>query len=415
MSEPQPFQNIPLSRSEVIDALADELTAEDRTDFRSVAELLVALFHHEFHADLEKMKAYYAPFNPDDDGPFTEISEEKKDGFSEALAERLSWVLEKGNYRALKEKDVQRAFRERSLFPIEVSVDFDAYDDFVVYARGQSRRAANLPSWLGLRQRTVQVDTFDRVCLYIRFKTEAQLGKKQRKALTAHEPGTTLLKLFRNIPIADLEMLFPNTRLKMRLVDKLVIGVPAVVGSVPVAFKLAPAVIALMLLLGAESDSPVNEASLIAGLSGLIGLGIFLFRQWDKFKNRKVLFMKMLSENLYFRNLDNNAGVLTHLVDEAEEEESKEALCAYCFLLRDPGRTARELDKTIERWFSERFSVEIDFDVEDALHKLERLGLAACDDDGGYRAVGMLRALTELDRRWDEVFPFNNDRATDAS
>ena len=29
------------------------------------ARLLEALFHHEFHADLESLKDLYAPFNPD--------------------------------------------------------------------------------------------------------------------------------------------------------------------------------------------------------------------------------------------------------------------------------------------------------------------------------------------------------------
>jgi hypothetical protein len=40
-------------------------------------------------------------------------------------------------------------------------------------------------------------------------------SKAQRKSMPC-EPGATMLKLFRNIPKADLEMLFPNTQLKMR-------------------------------------------------------------------------------------------------------------------------------------------------------------------------------------------------------
>ena len=48
--------------------------------------------------------------------------------------------------------------------------------------------------------------------------------------------------------------------------------------------------------------------------------------------------MKALSDNLYFKNLDNNAGVFYHLIDAAEEEEFKEAVLAYYFLLtaKDP-------------------------------------------------------------------------------
>jgi hypothetical protein len=49
--------------------------------------------------------------------------------------------------------------------------------------------------------------------------------------------------------------------------------------------------------------------------------------------NRRVffIFMKTLGDNLYFKNLDNNAGVFFHIIAEAEEEEFKEALLGYLF------------------------------------------------------------------------------------
>lgn len=402
------FQNIPVARTQVVDALADEVGDESGARFRSLAELMTALFHHEFHAQLEEMKSLYRPINPDCERVgFDEPTERERGELSEKLARKLSHVLERGNYVALGDADVEHAFKEKSLFPIEVAVDFDAFDDFVVFARGERVRDATLPGLFGLFKKRARVDTFDRVCLYIRFKCEAELPRKARKQFT-YEPGKTTLKLFRNIPKADLEMLFPNTRLKMRLRDKLLIGVPAVVGGVPVALKLAPALLALMIVVGIESTGDVNEPALVAGLTGLVGLGAFLFRQWDKFKNRKVLFMKMLSENLYFRNLDNNEGVLTRLVDEAEEEECKEALCAYAFLHKHPGLTADELDTKIQGWFAQRFDLTLDFEVDDALAKLARLGLAD-DQEGKYRVVALQDALVTLDRRWDELYPFNND------
>jgi hypothetical protein len=62
--------------------------------------------------------------------------------------------------------------------------------------------------------------------------------------------------------------------------------------------------------------------------------------------------MKALSENLYFKNFDNNAGVFHHLIDAAEEEEFKEAVLAYSFLLtEDRDLTIAELDGAIENWF----------------------------------------------------------------
>jgi hypothetical protein len=76
-----------------------------------------------------------------------------------------------------------------------------------------------------------------------------------------------------------------------------------------------------------------------------------MVKQWLKFKNRKILFMKTLADNLYFKNLDNNEGVLNHVIDGAEEEECKEALLAYYFLLKHPaGMTEAQLDDAIEGW-----------------------------------------------------------------
>jgi hypothetical protein len=142
----------------------------------------------------------------------------------------------------------------------------------------------------------------------------------------------------------------------------------------------------------------------MAGLSGLVGLVIFAFRQWSKFQNRKILFMKMLSEHLYFRNTDNDEGVLSRIVDEAGEEESKEALLAYWFLRRHPGSTARALDGRIEEWLFARFGHRADFEVEDALEKLIRLGLVVSSADG-LRALDVDQSGAALRDRWDELRP----------
>jgi Protein of unknown function (DUF3754) len=134
-------------------------------------------------------------------------------------------------------------------------------------------------------------------------------------------------------------------------------------------------------------------------------------RQFTKFQNRKIEFMKALSENLYFRNLDNDAGVFHHLLDAAEEEEVKEALLAYHFL-RSAGRplTAEELDRRIEEWFARRWDAAFDFEVEDGVGKLRRLGLVETDSAGRLAAVALDEAKRRLDRTWDDLFAYNGAR-----
>ena len=117
--------------------------------------------------------------------------------------------------------------------------------------------------------------------------------------------------------------------------------------------------------------------------------------------------MKTLSDNLYFKNLDNNMGVFYHLIDAAEEEEVKEAVLAYYFLLTANERlTKKELDRRIENWLAEKWNCQIDFEIGDAVNKLERLELI--HNDAGYlRCLPLGDAKRQLDSIWDNFFQYN--------
>ena len=117
--------------------------------------------------------------------------------------------------------------------------------------------------------------------------------------------------------------------------------------------------------------------------------------------------MKALADNLYFKNLDNNAGVFYHLIDTAEEEEFKEAVLAYYFLLtaREP-LTKTALDQRIETWLAERWDCHIDFEIGDATHKLQRFNLIQQEGDI-LRSVSLEKAKQQLDTIWDNFFAYN--------
>jgi hypothetical protein len=153
-----------------------------------------------------------------------------------------------------------------------------------------------------------------------------------------------------------------------------------------------------------ENEPRIQQQHLIALGAGLGALGGFLFRQINKFKNRKIRFMKALSENLYFKNLDNNAGVFYHLIDAAEEEEFKEAVLAYYFLLTTKqDLTKHQLDDRIEKWFEDKWNCSIDFEIDDAMRKLEQLELISRDGDT-LRCKPLLEAKRRLDDIWDNYF-----------
>jgi hypothetical protein len=199
----------------------------------------------------------------------------------------------------------------------------------------------------------------------------------------------------------------------MKTIDKIIIGVPAAVsGIIVLVTKLG----ASLLLVGSavsfwlglkDQEVQIKQQHLIALGAGLGTLGGFLFRQLNKYKNRKIKFMKALSDNLYFKNLDNNAGVFYHLIDAAEEEEFKEAVLAYYFLLiAKDALTKKQLDDRIENWLAEKFDSYIDFEIGDAVNKLQRLHLIQQDGEI-LRSVPLGEAKQQLDTIWDNFFTYN--------
>lgn len=302
---------------------------------------------------------------------------------------------------------MKQALAESSLFKIRLHVEFADFSEISLFARGVSSRREELPTWFGLGTKTVEFTNYDRVVLYIRIRDGYQHSKHDFASCRA---GATLLKLFRNVPKADLEMLFPNTRVRMRLMDKLLIGIPALVsGGIVLTTKLGASLALLGSLLGywlGVSNQPVqlNQAGIVVLLAGLVALGGYLWKQFSNFKNRKLRFMQALTQNLYFKNLDNNAGVFHRLANDAEEEESKEAILAYYFLLTAEQRLSKsELDRAIESWFEARWNYRVDFEIDDALGKLLVLGLVQ-ESEGRLAAVAVEDAIRLLDRRWDNYF-----------
>jgi hypothetical protein len=62
--------------------------------------------------------------------------------------------------------------------------------------------------------------------------------------------GAVLFKYFRHIARADLKALFPNARVVRSLFDHLTLGVPAIIGGVPILLKLASTLTVLFLVAG---------------------------------------------------------------------------------------------------------------------------------------------------------------------
>jgi len=373
-------------------------------DFRQLCYMLEQIFHFEFHQVIEALKNAYTDLDPDSDMRNPDFGDSRQ---TESFVQLLDGLLEKANYERVTESELNQALVESSLFKIRLHVDFDDFSEVSLFARGVSLRKEELPAWFGLRSKTVEFTNYDRVVVYIRIRDDYQHSKRDFASCRA---GATLLKLFRNVPRADLEMLFPNTRVRMRLLDKLLIGVPALVsGGIVLTTKLGASLVLLGSLLGywlgvSKQPAELNQAGIMVLLAGIAALGGYLWKQFNNFKNRKLRFMQALTQNLYFKNLDNNAGVFHRLASDAEEEESKEAILAYYFLLTSEDPLSKdELDRVIESWFESSWQCVVNFEIDDALHKLLALGLVT-ESGGRFSALSVDNGIRLLDQRWDNYF-----------
>ena len=407
---------IPFRRSDIIKMCIndDGIPSENAQAFESFCEILSGIFHYKMHKSLETLKDCYAPFNPDTDTVLIdELSSGDKKNDELRLEQELTAILNQANFERVPMSEVNQALEEESLFKVKLFIDFDDFEEVLFFRRGTSKRIETIRTWMGLRKTDIEVTLYERVVIYVRFK-DAQYFKEQERTDLLFEPGTSVIKLFRNVPKNDLEMLFPNTEIRMKPIDKVIIGVPAAIGGLFMLITklgstllLIIAVIAFWLGLRSEPAS-INQATLIALTVGLGGLGGFLWRQFNKYKNRKISFMKTLAENLYHKNLDNNAGVFFNIIDAAEEEECKETILAYYHLLASNQiMTASQLDAGIEDWFKNKYNCTLDFEMDDAIRKLKDLGLVEKTSDG-YKAIDIDIANQHLDKQWDQIFSFNN-------
>lgn len=248
-----------------------------------------------------------------------------------------------------------------------------------------------LVSWANVFRKTaIQEPTFERLVILYRLATPP---KRREKDPDPVKDRAIYIKTFRDIPMADLEVIFPEKKLSMNVVDRIKVAGTAVGGVAIVGFKF----------LLAAALSPVMLLTMAGGLAGYCG------KTFLGYKRSKDRYQSLLTQSLYHKSMDNDKGVLFYLIDSLEAQEFKEAVLAYYFLWRRGDMTEMELDSTCETFLKNKFDLEIDFEVDDAIEKLRREGLVEEVENDKLHAVDIKEALRRLDYKWDNYFQYNLD------
>jgi hypothetical protein len=404
---------IPLRKSDIIDGLVAEgrLDRADQASFRQLTRMLGAILHYDYLEELDRLRETYFYFDPEID-PHEFGSAKDLDAAYEQLSDEFVRVLTNANFIEISHEEITRAFAERARVRVKIKAPIEDYRDVRMFRRGSHMEAIEIPAWFGLRKRPLEVKVYDDVVLMVAAKPAGMNPDETRRALSSARrggqkirSGAVLFKYFRHIARADLKALFPNVRVVRSLFDNLMLGVPAIVGGIPILIKLASTLTVLFLvsgfylgLSGALHDNDMEQA--LAALIGLFALGAFLLRQWGNFHRQSLIHQKLLTDNIYYRNINNNSGILTYLIGEAEDQDWKEVLLAYYGLLIESGPITREtLDARIEELLVRMAASSTDFDVDHALARLKGYDLVI-ETGAGLVAAPLSDALARLEREW---------------
>src|SRR5262249_30905382 len=148
------------------------------------------------------------------------------------------------------------------------------------------------------------------------------------------------------------------------------IGFPLISGIALALYNLTTEVLEKLAQVFLAWDNPL----LLWGIAtGGITYG---YRSYYGYQQMKQRYHLTLTQSLYYQNIDSNAGVLFRLLDEAQEQECREALLAYFLLWRKAGPdgwTIGCLHQYVESFLEKNAHVPVDFETGDALTMVENL------------------------------------------
>jgi hypothetical protein len=406
-------QFIPVRKEDLLSALikqGDLADPAERELFWRFARTLRTICHYEYSETLDRLRDDYYYFNPEVAG-HTAADRVKSDCAYDDLIRSLDKVLKDANFEELPHEEVADAHRKRTV-PVEVKAEHDDFREVRFYKRGRHVEQYEVKEWFGLRRRKVEIEVFDDIVLVVAMKTQVEIGSRRELRILKRRkivPGSVLLKYFRNIACGDLYTLFPNARVVMSNFDKAFLGVPAIAGGIPILIKLYATISVLFLVAGiyfggsgSVADDDMKTA--LAALIGIVALGGFAVRQWLKYQHQTLKYHMELAENIYFRNINNNAGIFDYLIATAEDQETKETALAYHFIRKaEMALTAAEVAGRIEAWLAKNFGVNLDFKVADALRTLDRFGLVRREGERLF-VLPLEPAIAQLHQVWNNFF-----------
>ena len=365
----------------------------------------------QYSAQMLALEQAYEPFSPDSDLLVTrQYTAHERSALQRRVVSGMEQLLTQANYTKIDPSQIELIMTRESHYGLDLHVDLGAFDELLIYYRGASSRKDQRRTLSKfMRKQEFDVPIYRRLFVMFKLKPAAQRVEElmrdkriPRKAAektvrwtrkmmsTEVRDDYIYMKLFKNMPRTDIEMIFPNTRVNFRPMDKLKLGITSGAGLGVGVFSAAGK-------LALAASNPVAAAG------AALGLGTVAFRQGMNFLNQRQRYMVIMAQNLYFHAMADNSGVIMKLAGRAAEEDFKEEVLLYSVLAKQRVHRSElpAVDAAIERYLAETFDTSVDFDISDALGRLIAEGIVTELSDGTLVTLLPEEAGAHIDRKWD--------------
>ncbi len=360
---------IPVGREKLLECLTEFETCSEseKSELKKFFELISSVLHKQYHKRQIRVQKIYQPLDPDS---VILLKDSDTKNSSEVFTELIE-ILANANYTKLSTDELETAVDNATALGLRMKVDFSLFDELHVYGRGDEIQTWTKKSWWKFfKEEEFDVEVYQRLVIAFRLKDHDKLPKEQSSSFV-------YLKSFKGIPHSDLHTLLPGTQIKMSLLDRGKIIIPALSGIVLSIVKIARLMVAVTIFasLAYTIKFWVIPAAII----------YYIIKGFISYQKTKDKYQLNLTRHLYFQNLNNNSGVLLRLLHEAEFQDYREMVITYYLVWKygQAGMNAEKIHEIAEKKLKETIHLDINFEAEDALAKLEKLG-----------------ALKKIDQNW---------------
>lgn len=334
------------------------------------------------------LKNCYRAIDPDNELGCRVESETLVDEMQRMASKRLDQGLIAAGFTSISEAELQAATGIVSRWGVPLRVDFELFEILAMYSRGDVMGVRLLRPWSRpWRQDPVDVRLYQRVAIVFRLKQPLR-GEEHL------DPDCLHVRMYKNIPKTDIDMLLPGSQVRLTWLDGTKIIMPSL-GSIGMTIWR---IIRTAILVAAIS---MYTAVMIAGL--LLLTVVYVARAVFSYFQTRHKHMLNLTRSLYYQKIESNAGVIYSVLEDARQQRhAAQLLACYAFAMESNPLSRRRLKRRVERIIRELTAIEVDFQVDDVLEDMSRFGLINwIEREQRWQMLTLEQALATLHQWWD--------------